>query len=344
MASHKTYMKRALELAQLGLKNAAPNPLVGCVIVCKDKIIGEGFHRKHGEPHAEPNAIRTVQDQSLLPHSTLYVTLEPCSHFGKTPPCANLIIKKGIKKVVISNLDPFEKVNGSGIKKLLDAGIEVITGVLEKEGRYLNRRFFKFHEQKQPYIILKWAESYDGFVGSIDNSIPLQISNKQNASLVHKWRAEEDAIMVGVNTLINDNPKLNVRHVEGANPTRIIMDSGSSELDYPSMNFAQEAGKTLIFNKTIDKKLNDLEFIKLNNFSIPGLLSELYKRNIQSLIVEGGPKLHAAFIDKGLWDEARITRNKLTVTKGIRSARINGHFTDKIKSGNSCSVHLISHI
>ena len=342
MTSHETYMKRAMELAQLGLGNVSPNPMVGCVIVHKNRIIGEGFHRKFGGPHAEPNAINSVQNQSLLPYSTLYVTLEPCSHFGKTPPCADLIINKGIKKVFIANRDPFDKVNGSGIKRLLDAGIDVTIGLLENEGRYLNRRFFKFHEKKEPYVILKWAESNDHFVGTPNNSTPLLLSNKQNASLVHQWRAEEDAIMVGTNTIINDNPKLNVRDVDGKNPIRIVMNSGNSIINYDQVNFIKESGKTLIFNKTIEQKSDKISFIKLDDFSLKGMLSQLYSRNIQSLIVEGGPKLHTSFIAEGLWDEARISRNNNSISEGIPSATIKGRLKEKIKCGDSSSVHLIS--
>ena len=226
MKIHEKYINRCIELAQKGLGNTYPNPMVGSVIVHNDKIIGEGWHHIAGEPHAEVNAINSVQDQSLLKKSTIYVSLEPCSHYGKTPPCSDLIIAKEIKKVVIATVDPFAEVSGRGIKKLLSAGCEVIVGVLEKEAQELNKRFFTFHQKKRPYVILKWAQSEDCFLAPEDKETrePVWITNKYSNQLVHKWRSEEQGILVGTNTAILDNPKLNTRLWEGKHPTRILID------------------------------------------------------------------------------------------------------------------------
>ena len=221
-------MLRCLQLAKNGLGSTYPNPMVGSVIVYEDRIIGEGWHQQAGQPHAEVNAVNSVNDQSLLDKATIYVSLEPCSHFGKTPPCSDLIIAKGIKKVVIGTVDPFAEVAGRGIKKLIDAGCEVLVGVLEQECQQLNKRFFTFHQKKRPYIILKWAESLDGFIApeakSRSSREPVWITNSYSKQLVHKWRAEEQSILVGTKTVEADNPSLTTRDWSGKSPTRIVLD------------------------------------------------------------------------------------------------------------------------
>lgn len=288
-------MKRALQLAEIGRGNVSPNPMVGCVIVHNDLIIGEGWHQKYGDWHAEVNAVESVKDKTLLSEATVYVTLEPCSHFGKTPPCADLLVKHQVKKVVICNFDPNSLVAGKGIKKLQDAGIEVVTGVLEEKGRELNARFFTVIEKNRPYIILKWAETADGFIAG-ENFEQVKISNALSHKLSHKWRSEEDAIMVGTNTALYDNPQLNVRNWTGQNPVRIVIDK----------------------NNRLPKNLylfdDSVKTIVLKN---PLQLDELQKEKIQSLIVEGGTKLLQSFIDVQLFDEIRVFRSKKQLYKGI---------------------------
>lgn len=288
-------MLRALQLAEIGRGNVSPNPMVGCVIVHNDLIIGEGWHKKYGDWHAEVNAINTVKDKSLLPEATAYVTLEPCSHFGKTPPCADLLVKHGLKKVVICNFDPFPLVAGKGIKKLQDAGIEVITGILEEKGRELNKRFFTVVEKNRPYIILKWAETADGFIAG-ENFKQIKISNVLSHKLSHKWRSEEDAIMVGTNTALYDNPKLNVREWTGRNPIRIVVDRNGRLPK--SLNIFDDSQKTIIISNPI-------------------IFEELQNVKIQSIIVEGGSKLLQSFIDEQFFDEIRVFRSKNQLKKGI---------------------------
>lgn len=303
-------MLRCLELAQLGAGTTAPNPMVGSVIVHQGKIIGEGYTSPYGGNHAEVNAINSVQDESLLPESTIYVSLEPCAHYGKTPPCANLLVDKKIKRAVIACLDPFAKVNGAGIKRLLDAGIDVRIGILEQEALELNRRFMTFHLKKRPYIILKWAETSDGFVDRVRNDTsekPLKITGTSSNILVHKWRAEEAAIMIGKNTAILDNPSLTTRHFGGNNPIRILLDP-RSETPVSSHIFNDEA-ETIVFNE--------------NTSDLTELLAELHRRNIQSIIVEGGPTLHHSFYSTGLWDEVRRFVSPIEIGNGIRSLDIN---------------------
>ncbi|HZH70213.1 MAG TPA: bifunctional diaminohydroxyphosphoribosylaminopyrimidine deaminase/5-amino-6-(5-phosphoribosylamino)uracil reductase RibD, partial [Flavobacteriaceae bacterium] len=247
--SHEKYMQRALFLAQKGRFTTSPNPRVGAVIVHKNKIIGEGYHRQFGEAHAEPNAVASVKDKSLLAESTLYVTLEPCSHHGKTPPCVDLILKHKIPEVFIASKDPFEKVNGSGIEKLREAGVNVKIGLLEKEALELNKRFFTFHQKKRPYIILKWAETADGFIGRLQSDPKKEdswITSAESKQLVHLWRAEEDGILVGSNTALADRPQLDCREVFGKNPLRILIDEN---LDVP-LSFAifNKKAPTIVFN------------------------------------------------------------------------------------------------
>lgn len=311
-------MHRALQLAKLGIGNVAPNPLVGCVIVHKNTIIGEGWHQKYGEAHAEVNAIKSIKAPINLSESTVYVSLEPCSHFGKTPPCADLLIKHKVKKVVICNLDPNPLVAGKGIEKLKNAGIEVETGILEKEGRELNKRFFTFIEKKRPYIILKWAQTSDGFVAG-ENGAPIQISNEFSSKLVHKMRAENAAIMVGTNTALNDNPNLTTRNWHGKNPIRILIDK---QLRFKqTMNIFNEEANSLIYNIHGDGKILNAEYIKLpeSDEFLNDLIEDLYKRNIQSILVEGGTKLLESFLKLGVWDEALVIVSDKKIDAGTKA-------------------------
>lgn len=317
-------MQRCLDLAYLGKGNASPNPMVGSVIVYKDRIIGEGFHRKYGEAHAEVNAISSVKEKNLLTQSTLYVNLEPCAHHGKTPPCSDLIIEMKIPKVVIGCVDSFAKVAGKGIEKMRKAGIEVIVGVLEEESRNLNKRFFTFHERKRPYIILKWAETVDGYI-DIDRTqnTPVGINWITQANLrvpVHKWRAEESAIMIGRNTAHNDNPSLNTRDWKGSNPVRVMLDK---DLEIKELKIFDGSIPTLIFSNRNYPASENLEFIKIDTEVdkevLPQILDELYNRNIQSLIVEGGGQLLQSFIDQNRWDEARVLIGETSFGKGVKA-------------------------
>lgn len=307
------YMSRALELAALGREWVSPNPMVGCVIVHEDKIIGEGFHQKFGEPHAEVNAVNSVIDKSLLSEATVYVTLEPCSHHGKTPPCADLLIKHKVKRVVVANVDPFPEVSGRGIEKLRAAGIEVEVGLLADKGEELNKRFFKANRTGLPYVILKWAETADGFIANADGS-PVKISNTTTDITVHRWRAEEDAILVGKNTVVSDNPRLNVRHwIDGKNPIRVILDS-KLELDRDK-NIFDGTQKTLIFNSVLSKTENNVEFIQSED--LIDTLKALKSRGINSVFVEGGRQIHESFIRQELFDEIRIIKSSKILSKGM---------------------------
>ena len=323
MQNQEFFMNRCLELASKGLENVSPNPMVGSVIVHENKIIGEGYHKEHGKEHAEVNAIASVKNKSLLKYSTLYVNLEPCAHFGKTPPCSDLIIEHKIPKVVIGCVDTFSDVNGKGILKMEKAGIEINIGVLEKESQELNKRFFTFHEKKRPYIILKWAESKDGFIAPKDQIAPFWMTSSNSKKLVHQFRAEEDAILVGRVTAEKDNPSLTVREIKGQNPTRIIIDK-DLKLSKKLILFNNEA-KTIIFNTQITKKINSNYYIKIDYSNmINNILHQLYKQNIQSLIVEGGTKTLQSFIDENLWDEARIFTANKTLIEGVKAPRIEG--------------------
>jgi diaminohydroxyphosphoribosylaminopyrimidine deaminase / 5-amino-6-(5-phosphoribosylamino)uracil reductase len=321
IASKELFMRRALELAELGRGAVSPNPVVGCVIVHEGKIIGEGFHQEYGGPHAEVQAINSVKNSALLSESTAYVTLEPCAHWGKTPPCANLLVEKGLKKVVIAAYDSNPLVGGKGIEILENAGIEVETGVLEEEARLQNRRFFTQVEKKRPYVILKWAQTHDGFVAR-ENFSSKWISNSQSRQLVHKWRAEEDSILVGKNTALHDDPQLNVRDWVGKNPIRIVLDSN---LELPeSLLLFDGSIPTLCFNTLKSEKKENLEFIKMDpNFSPEEILKELHSRKIQSLIVEGGSQVLGQFIQSGFWDEARVFTSKIKFGSGILAPSLN---------------------
>ncbi len=318
MNTHEQYMQRCLQLALKGLGNVSPNPMVGCVIVHDDKIIGEGYHEKYGEAHAEVNAINSVQDKSLLKSSTLYVSLEPCNHIGKTPPCADLILKYEIPNVVIGIQDPFEKVNGSGIKKLMDAGVNVTSGVLEKECREINKRFFTFHLEKRPYIILKWAQSKDGFIGKKNQSV--RISNELTRVINDTWRTQEDAVLIGGETARTDNPHLTVRSIEGRNPTRIIL-SNSGNLP-SNLNLFDGNAPTLIYSTNNFQYANSETVEMPDETNLDFLLSDLYRRNIQSVIVEGGSSVLNQFIKSDNWDEIRIFESEDLLEDGILAPTI----------------------
>ena len=320
-------MQRCLEIAIKGFGNVAPNPMVGCVIVYDQKIIGEGYHQQFGQAHAEVNAINSVENKELLKKATLYVNLEPCSHFGKTPPCADLIIKNKIPNVVIGNTDPFSEVNGRGIEKLTKAGINVQEGVLEDKCKKLNVRFFTFHEKKRPYVILKWAQTADGFIDlkrtEENPGKALQISSAESRKLVHKWRSQEQAIMVGSNTALLDNPQLTVREWQGRNPLRITIDKW---LRIPKhYNLFDKSTATLIFTAVDEPSETNLEFVKIDfdQSPVPQILNELYKRSIQSLLVEGGEQLLTSFIESGLWDEARVFISDKKIEKGVNAPVLN---------------------
>lgn len=309
------WMQRCLELAQNGLGRTSPNPLVGSVVVHNGKIFGEGWHQKAGSPHAEVNAITAVQNPELLPESTLYVNLEPCAHFGKTPPCANLIVEKKLKRVVIANRDPHEKVSGKGIEILRQAGIEVVEGVLEAEGAWLNRRFFTYHQKQRPYIILKWAQSNDGFMdveratGQM-GSVP--ISHPHTKTLVHRWRSEEDAILVGANTALVDDPILDTRAFSGKNPIPVILDP-EGKITHPLRCFNHP--QTIHFSP---KSLTG-HSMPQNANSLKSLMELLHCKGILSLFVEGGAYTHQRFLQHLYWDEMRVITSKAILGKGLKA-------------------------
>jgi diaminohydroxyphosphoribosylaminopyrimidine deaminase/5-amino-6-(5-phosphoribosylamino)uracil reductase len=332
-------MHRCIELARLGASSVAPNPMVGAVLVHERVIIGEGYHQLYGQAHAEVNCVNSVapNDQHKIPAATIYVSLEPCAHFGKTPPCADLIIERGIKKVVVGTRDPFTQVNGKGIEKLKQAGVEVTVGVLEKECRDLNRRFFTFHTEHRPYIILKWAQTADHKIANEDYS-RVHISGAETNRIVHKWRSEEMAIAVGTNTALFDDPTLTTRLWPGANPIRIVLDLNlrlPQHLklftgDIPTIVFNLHQ-HTLPFEKTGKKELQDIgvgyyqvtEEVSL----VHQVLNGLYRMNIQSVLIEGGTQLLQSFIDEDAWDEARvITNEQLVIGSGLAAPQLAHHF------------------
>ncbi len=323
MHSDDVYMQRCIDLALPGLGYVAPNPLVGAVVVYKDHIIGEGYHRRYGEAHAEVEAIHAVSDQSLLRKSTLYVNLEPCCHHGKTPPCTDLILRSGIPRVVIGTVDPFDSVAGKGIARLRSHGVAVRIGIMKEACRELNKRFFTFYEKKRPYIILKWAQTADGFIdiNRLPNATkqPTWITSEKLRMLVHKWRTEEAAIMVGTETAMKDNPKLNVRDWHGPNPTRIVLDR-QLKLD-AGCNLLDDTQPTLIFNEVMTKVKGKSRFIQIpfSRDVLPEVMRFLYEEQLQSLIVEGGRKLLQSFIDSNIWDEARIFTGTQFFCNGIKA-------------------------
>lgn len=299
-------MQRCIQLAKCGAMGAPPNPMVGAVIVHEGKIIGEGYHRRCGGPHAEVNAIRSVRDESLLKDSTIYVSLEPCSHYGKTPPCADLIIEKQIPRVVVGCLDPFAKVNGQGIRKLRDAGIEVEVGVLEKECMELNKRFITFHRQHRPFVTLKWAQSEDGFIDAerSESAEPVKFSTTFTLTLVHRMRAMHQAIMVGTRTVLMDNPTLTTRLWEGPDPLRVTID------------------RHRVLPESVHLKDGKVPTVIYDTGNLREILGDLYKRGIQSLMVEGGGRLLQHFIDEGLWDEARVEIAPFALSRGVPAPKI----------------------
>lgn len=317
-------MRRCIELARNGLGNTYPNPLVGSVIVHDGKIIGEGWHRKSGEPHAEVLAVASVSDNSMLKNATLYVNLEPCSHFGKTPPCCDLILKNKIPNVVIGTIDPHSVVCGNGIQKLISGGVNVTVGILESECAEINKRFFTFHHKKRPFIILKWAESSDGFIAPIskDNREPVWISNKYSRQLVHKWRTQEQAILVGTNTVEVDNPRLTSRGWHGNNPIRIVIDR-ENRLSKESYIFDDEAHTIIFCDKDSDSE-NKVK-IDFSENIVPQICSVLFEKNILSVIIEGGKRTLETFIESNFWDEARVFRGSTKLHNGI--LRPNFEFT-----------------
>lgn len=324
-------MQRCIELAQNGAGAVSPNPLVGCVIVHNNNIIGEGWHRQLGQAHAEVNAINSVKLKHLLSDSTLYVNLEPCNHFGKTPPCADLIIQHQIKNVVVGMIDPFEKVAGQGIQKLKAAGIEVEVGVLENECRFLNRRFVKYVTQQKPYIILKWAQTFNGYIAPDATKISAEefeiqrhITDRIVQRLVHKWRTQEDAIMVGTNTALFDNPALNAREWKGRNPLRIVLDRN---LRLPlNLKLFDKSEPTIVFTSVQKESEPNLTFIQLDfeKNCLNEMLQELYQLKVQSVIIEGGSQFLNAVIANKIWDEAIVFMSPKTITDGIKAPLIDG--------------------
>ena len=320
MAADKLFMERSLQLAALGAGFVAPNPLVGAVLVHYNRVIGEGWHKVYGGPHAEVECLNSVveADRYLIKESTLYVTLEPCAHYGKTPPCANRIVEKGIKKVVVGTRDPFPEVNGKGIEILKQAGINVMVGVLENKCRWQNRRFFTFHEKKRPYIHLKWAATADGFM-SAGKGERLKISSPFSDRLVHKWRSEEAAIMVGTQTVLLDKPILNNRLWSGAQPVRIMVDR---RLQIPESYLESITGSTVIvLNEEKDKTVGNVKWIKMkfdNGHDVNGILNVLYDEKLQSVFIEGGATLLCSFLQQNCWDEVHImTNTMLRVGSGL---------------------------
>ncbi len=324
------FMKRAIQLAKNGLGTTAPNPMVGAVLVHNDQIIGEGFTSAFGGPHAEINAIHAVSDKSLLKEATLYVTLEPCCHHGKTPPCVEAIIEHHIKKVVIGLLDPHEKVAGKGIEKLKAAGCEVTVGVLEAECREHHKRFLTFHEKKRPYIILKWAQTEDGFIAPeqefrADTAEPYWITSTLSRQLVHQWRAEEQSILIGTNTALIDNPKLDVRHFEGKNPVRVILDR-RLKIQQP-YHVLDGSIKTIIITENTHQekyqKQCTYEVINFDHELVQNICKVLHKHNVTSVLIEGGTKTLQTFIDSNLWDEARVFIGNSKFKKGLAAPTLN---------------------
>ena len=339
MNDHEKYMRRCLELAALGTGFVSPNPMVGAVIVHQNKIIGEGYHQKYGQPHAEVNAVNAVLERhenaaELLKEATIYVSLEPCAHFGKTPPCADLIIKNQIPKVVVGCRDPFVQVDGKGIEKLRNAEIEVVENVLEAECLALNKRFFTRVLKQRPYVILKWAQTQDQFFAPEDGS-QQWISGPISKKLVHQWRSEEDAVLVGKNTAAADNPQLNNRYQpEAKQPKRVVLDR-RLELGNQLHLFDQSV-ETLVFNEVKTALEENIKYIGLEDFDLylpQYILFQLYLQDIQSVIVEGGAKTLQLFIDAGLWDEARIFTSKNRWGKGTKAPEISGESKGSLNSG-----------
>jgi diaminohydroxyphosphoribosylaminopyrimidine deaminase/5-amino-6-(5-phosphoribosylamino)uracil reductase len=320
-SSDEKYMLKCLTLAKQGLGNVSPNPLVGCVIVHDNQIIGSGFHEMFGGPHAEVNAIRSVENQNLLRESTVYVNLEPCAHHGKTPPCASLLIEKKVKRVVMGMTDPFPEVSGKGIAMLREAGIEVVSGVLENKAKDLNKRFLVNQLQKRPYIILKWALSNDGYIAGNQK----QISGIEAQKRLHQWRSEEDAFLIGTNTLLKDNPALSNRLWTGSNPIRVAIDFELKSQHLP-LKFYDQTQKTIILNGIKDETIGNIVFKKINSKNTKEILQILYSFKIGSVVIEGGAQLLQSFIDDRMFDEVRIfTAKHVKLQNGLKGP----HFEDK---------------
>lgn len=320
-STHNYYMKRCIEIAKNGLGSTAPNPMVGCVITLNDSIIAEGYTSPYGGAHAEVNAINTLDDKSILQQCTLYVTLEPCAHHGKTPPCCDLIIRYKIPKVVIGCKDPNKKVNGKGIEKLQAAGVMVITNILNKECKKHHKRFLTYFSKKRPYVILKWAETKNGFIAPVHKktNTPFWITSTKSRQLVHKWRSEEQAILVGGQTVVSDNPELSCRSYNGKNPIRVVVDKNGG------LN-----PKYKIFNTKAPTILLDANKI---NFKLPiakQICDELYFKKINSVIIEGGRKTLQAFINENLWDESRVFVGQSKLEKGVKKPTFN-HKISEVK-------------
>ncbi len=312
-------MHLCLTQAAKGFGHVSPNPMVGCVIVHNDTIVAASYHKVYGGPHAEVNAIHQMDSHDVLKNSTVYVSLEPCAHHGKTPPCASLLIEKQVKKVVIATTDPYPEVSGKGIQMLRDAGIEVVSGVLEKEARVLNKRFFINHTQHRPYVILKWAESADGYMAHPEIR---QISGADAQVLLHRWRSEEDAFLIGTNTLLFDNPHLNTRLYKGKDPIRIAIDMDLKS-EGQSLNFYTGEQTTIILNGIKDKQEGALQLVQIPDNSIPSILNVLQKLKIGSVVVEGGAQLLNSFIEAGVYDEVRkFTSKSLVLSDGIKAPKL----------------------
>ena len=340
--THTFFMQRCLDLAAQGIGNVAPNPPVGAVIVYQNRIIGEGYHQQYGQAHAEPNAINSVlpQDKHLLSQSTLYVSLEPCAHFGKTPPCSDLIIKTGIPKVVIASPDPFELVNGQGIQKLRAAGIEVTIDILQTEANWLMRRFLTYHQHQRPYIILKWAQTANHFIAPT-NKQQQWISNSFAKMLTHRWRTEEQAILVGTNTALADNPQLTARLWTGKQPLRLVIDR-YGRLQNKPLHLLDNSLPTVVFTQTHpNQNVNqaNLQYIPINfeHQPLQQILHFLYQQKIQSVIVEGGAALLNSFIDANLWDEARVFTAPIYWDNGLTAPLLsNAKLHQKQKIDDNC--------
>lgn len=322
MTQDELFMQRAIDLAQRGHGSVSPNPLVGCVVVRNNSIIGEGWHQKYGEAHAEVNALSSAADQDSIEGSTVYVNLEPCSHFGKTPPCADLLVAKRVARVVIANTDSNPLVSGKGIAKLKAAGIDVVTGVLENSGRELNRRFFTFMEKKRPFVILKWAETADGFIAR-DTGDSKWISNEISRKLVHRWRTEEDAVLVGTSTAALDDPQLNARDWKGRNPVRIVFDR-HLRLD-PRLHLFDGSQQTLCYNTVRQQEGPSLYLVKVSDERFcEDVMADLATRNVQSVMVEGGTTTINLFVRDGLWDEMRVFRTPTVFGAGFPAPTAKG--------------------
>jgi diaminohydroxyphosphoribosylaminopyrimidine deaminase/5-amino-6-(5-phosphoribosylamino)uracil reductase len=351
MNNHELYMQRCIELARLGVGNTKTNPVVGCVIVHQDKIIGEGWHQYYGGAHAEVNAINSVLNQNLLSNSELYVNLEPCSHYGKTPPCVDLIIEKKIKRVIIGMVDPFEQVAGKGIEKLKNSGVVVTVGVLEEACKELNKRFIHFHAKKRPYVILKWAQTQDGFIApNFEKCSHEEFEEKRHITgrivqqLVHKWRTQEAAIMVGTNTVLTDNPTLNNRAWPGNMPTRVIIDRNGKLLENRHLKVFDGSQPTILFtaNESYKKLASniDINLLDLNKPFWEQVFDTLYQKQIISLIVEGGANLLTDIIQQNVWDEAQIFTTPAYLQSGVCAPPFNGYLPQQTHLVDGATLHI----